>query len=63
MGKGTVGPGKTVAETRIYTEEAQSAACRDMLAAGYVALCHGVGPRRGGTEDFAEQEMQLANGI
>ena len=44
----------------MYTEEAQAASCRGMLAAGYVALCHGVGPRRGGNEDSAEQEMQLA---
>ena len=43
--------------------EAQAAACHGMLAAGHVALSHGVGPRCGDNAGFAELEMQLAGGI
>ena len=53
-----------VAETRIYTEEGHAAASRGMLAAGYVAISHGVGGNRGlNAAPLAERDELLANGV
>ena len=53
-----------VAETRIYTEEGHAAASRGMLAAGYVAISHGVGGNRGlNAAPLTERDELLANGV
>lgn len=51
-----------VTETRMFSESAQAAACRGLQAAGFVAICHGVGPGKKGCSD-GEELVLLANGV